>query len=125
MKLHRLLILSGLLIGSAPAVSFADCRPACTGTDVCRITAQGPPSVYACMAPPAKKELRKPGVVAQPGGGATVGGGSGIGATARSTGPTAEPRAPAKSKSEVSIESVTSPRDASSGLPSVRRKQPQ
>ena len=48
MKLSRLIILSGLLIGAAPAVSYAACSPACTGTNVCRITAQGPPTVYQC-----------------------------------------------------------------------------
>jgi hypothetical protein len=80
--------------------------------------------VYACMAPPAKKEIRSPGVIQQPGGGVARGGNA-VGSNARSTGPSAGPRAPAKTKSEVSIESITSPRDAASGLPSGRRKQPQ
>ena len=112
MKLHRLFILSGLLIGAAPAISFAECRPACSGTDVCRITSQGPPTVYACMAPPAKKEFRKPVVAAQPGGGgAAVGGGSGVGATARSSGPTGGPRAPVAHKESIEIASVKSRRE--------------
>ena len=123
MKLHRILILAGLLLGAAPAVSFAECRPACTGTDVCRITAQGPPTVYACMAPPAKKEIRSPGAV-QPRGGVQQGGGV-IGSNARSSGPTVAPRPPTKVKTEVSMESVKAPRDVATGQIKGERKQPQ
>jgi hypothetical protein len=113
MKLHRLLILSGLLIGAAPAVSFAECRPACSGTDVCRITSQGPPTVYACLAPPAKKELRNPGVM-QPGAGAPRGGGA-SGSNARTVGPTVGPRPSAAHKEHIEVASVKSPRDAATG----------
>jgi hypothetical protein len=122
MKLHRLLILSGLLVGAAPAISFAECRPACTGDNVCRITAQGPPTVYTCMAPPAKKAIRSPGVV-QPGGGVAIGGNP-VGSNARTTGPTVGPRPPAAHKETIEVASVKSRRERATKTADAPKQQP-
>lgn len=144
MKLHQILILSGLLLGIAPAVSYAACSPACASGIACRITAQGPPTVYQCassvragrgLAGPATAQS---GVTKQPQAFGTgnqleaVTGQSGatqksIGPNAsasRTTGPKVGGRPPAALKEqEISIESVKSPRDATSGQATGKRRQ--
>jgi hypothetical protein len=113
MKLHRLFILSGLLLGTVPAVSYAGCSPACAEGVSCRITAQGPPTVYACDS--AVRAIRR-GPQAAVGGGQSLGGGSAVGPTARSGGPNSmNPRPPVAHKDTIEIQSVNSPRDAQSG----------
>jgi hypothetical protein len=133
MKLHRLLILSGLLIGTAPSVSYAGCATACTLPEVCRITSQGPPTVYGCGSPNARVvgAARSSGGVltAKQGSGNVMGNGSTPdSSTARTTGPKNSARPPAALKLDQvdsKTSSITSPRDAASGLPSARRNQPQ
>lgn len=133
MKLHRLLILSGLLIGAAPGVSYAGCATACTLPDVCRIKSQGPPTVYGCGSPNARVVggARGPAgtLTAKQSSGNVMGKGPAPdSSTARTTGPKHSASPPAALKLD-QVDSktsrITSPRDAASGLTSVRRNQPQ
>ena len=143
MKKSLTLIVAGLLVSAVSNVSFAGCATACTSPDVCRITLQGPPTVYACGSPNARVigGARNPGgagVVKSPSGGAASSGwvnsvefptvksppggaaSSGTGATAPSAARTVAPK---RNLKHDQVDSVTSPRDSASGLPTVKRQQ--
>ena len=143
MKKSLTLIVAGLLVSAVSNVSFAGCATACTLPDVCRITLQGPPTVYACGSPNARVigGARNPGgagVVKSPSGGAASSGwvnsvefptvksppggaaSSGTGATAPSAARTVAPKRNLKLDQ---VESVTAPRDAASGQATGKRQQ--
>jgi hypothetical protein len=113
MKLKYMMILAGLLVGAAPAMSFAACSPACGAGEVCRITSQGPPTVYQC-----KKETATYG--RSPTGPRAVQGAGGTGGAsmARSAGPNNK-----NAKANVAPKrSIQSPRDVASGQATGRRQ---
>ena len=117
MKLHRLLILSGLLVGAAPGVSYAGCATACVLPEVCRIKSQAP-TVYGCGLPSDRVVggARGPsGALTAKHGSSNVMGKGGIpdNATARTTGPSAGPRAPVAHKETIEVASVKSRRERS------------
>ena len=116
MKLHQLLILSGLLIGAAPSLSFADCRPACGDGFVCSVTKQGPPTVYGCTKEKATYDVRKPGAVKTVGGGAPAGGGVAGGSLRSGTVQRAsDPKLAEATAAQKGAATITSPRDPASG----------
>ena len=129
MKLHRLLILSGLLIGVVPTPSFAECVPACAPGISCRVLSQGPPTVYGC--PTAVRGALGPTgtLTAKQGSGNVMGKGSiPDSSTARTTGPKNSARPPAALKLDQvdsKTSSVKSPRDVATGQIKGERKQPQ
>ena len=112
MKLHRLLILSGLLIGVVPTPSFAECVPACAPGISCRVLTQGPPTVYGC--PTAVRGARGPTgtLTAKQGSGNVMGKGPvPDSSTARTTGPKNSARPPAAHKETIETDSVKSRRE--------------
>lgn len=118
MKLHRLLILSGLLLTVAPAASFAACSPACAEGVACRITSQGPPTVYQCAS--GIRAGRAPtGPLATKSGVAQTGSAPN-GPAALTTGPKNTPNT--NSITYQKIESVKSPRDVASGQATGKRE---
>jgi hypothetical protein len=124
MKLKYVMILAGLLIGAAPAISFAACSPACATGEVCRITSQGPPTVYQC-----KKETATYG--RSPTGPRTVQGAGGAagGSMARSADPNSNPGVAPKAgdgKAKPISSQCSSGREGSiECVRSAKRKQPQ
>ncbi len=116
MRLHRLLILSGLLFGVAPAVSFAECKPACGDGYVCSVTKQGPPTVYGCTKEKASYDVRAPGGVKAVGGGGSIAGAGG-GGSLRSGTATApnNPKLGDHAVGKKGPATITSPRDPASG----------
>ena len=48
MKKSLSLTLAGLLVGAAPTLSWADCKPSCGSGYVCSVLSQGPPPVFGC-----------------------------------------------------------------------------
>ena len=120
MKKSLTLIVAGLLVSAVSNVSFAGCAASCVN---CRYEAAG--NYFYCGDAAVKGVRPRVAASAQPSGG-NVKSGSPVSTNARTSDPTVEPRAPAKSKSEVSIETlgVTSPRDSASGLPAAKRQHP-
>lgn len=125
MKLSRLFILSGLLIAVVPTLSFAECVPGCAAGVSCRITAQGPPTVYQCD--PAVRGVRSPSgaLTAKQGSGNVAGKGSTPDSSnARSTGPTVGPRPPVAHKESIEIASVKSRRERAAKATDTPKQQP-
>ena len=112
MKLHRLLILSGLLLTVAPAASFAACSPACAEGVSCRITAQGPPTVYQCDT--AFRAVRG-GPRASVGGVAVKGGTSGDSLRSGTVPRASDPKLAEATAAKKGAATITSPRDPASG----------
>ena len=125
MKLHRLLILSGLLIGVVPTPSSAECVPACAPGISCRVLSQGPPTVFGC--PTAVRGARGPtgALTAKQGSGNVAGKGSTPdSSTARTTGPTVGPRPPVAHKESIEIASVKSRRERATKATDTPKQQP-
>ena len=118
MKTGLSLFVAGLLVGTAPNMSFAGCAASCVN---CRYEAAG--NYFYCGDAAVKGVRPRVAASVQPSGG-NVKSGSPVSTNARTSDPTVEPRAPAKSKTEVSIETldVTSPRDSASGLAAAKRQ---
>ena len=142
MKKSLSLIVAGLLVSAVSNVSFAGCATACTSPDVCRITSQGPPTVYGCGSPNARVigGARSPGgagAVKSPSGGAASSGyvnavefptvksspggaaSSGTGASAPSAARTAAPKRNLKTDQ---VDSVKAPRDVATGQATGKRQ---
>lgn len=118
MKLNRMLILAALLLGAAPAVSHAGCSPACASGVSCRITSQGPPTVYACAS--AVRAGRGPAATLATQSGVAQKGSAPSGAAVQTTGPKNVARPKAIEKIEHAA--VKSPRDSASGQATGRRQ---
>ena len=117
MKIYLSVVLTGLLVEAAPSVTFADCSPACTSGNVCRVTTQGPPTVYGCL-PEKAHYVRSPK-------GSTVGGGSSSDFTIK--GPaaaSAKTTAPKRKPTAAQSQAVQSPRDTASGVSSAFADKP-
>ena len=111
MKLHRLLILSGLLMGAAPGIAYAGCAASCVN---CRYEAAG--NYYYCGDSAVKGVRPRVAASAQPGGGVAKGG-SPVGSNARTTGPKNNPNARDAHKDGIEVASIKSRRErATSGV---------
>lgn len=110
MKLNRILVLAGLLIGVAPGVSYAGCAASCVN---CRYEAAG--NYFYCGDAVKGVRPRAVGSVQAAGGGA-VPQGTTAGVTAKSTAPK-QPKCSAQTSlgRENSVECVQSPRDVATG----------
>ncbi len=128
MKLHRLLILSGLLVGAAPGVSYAGCATACVLPEVCRYDSTQNPKNF-CGLPSARVVggARGPSgtLTARQGSGNVIGKGSiPDSSTARTTGPTVGPRAPVAHKESIEVASVKSRRERAAKAADAPKQQP-
>lgn len=120
MKTGLSLIVAGLLVSTVPNVSFAGCATACVLPEVCRTSN----NQFWCGLPSDRVVggARNPGGVgvikSSPGGAVNTGNGANAPSAARAP-------APKKSQAleEVHVDKITSPRDASSGLPAAKRQQ--
>lgn len=124
MKLKIMMILAGLLVGAAPSMSFAACNPACATGEVCRITSQGPPTVYQCKKETATYGRAPTGPRAVQGTGGAAGG-----SMARSAGPKSNPDFTPKAGNgkakPVSSQCSIGREDSIECMRSTGRKQPQ
>jgi hypothetical protein len=107
MKLHRLLILSGLLIGIAPGAAYAGCAASCKN---CRYEAAGN---YFYCGDTAVRGPRQRVVDAQPAAGGASRGGTAAAASSRSANPKLSN--PQASPGAIKRNGITSPRDPASG----------
>ena len=120
MKLHRLLILSGLLMGAAPGIAYAGCAASCVN---CRYEAAG--NYFYCGDSAVKGVRPRVAASAQPGGGVAQKGGSPVGSNARTSGPSVGPRAPVAHKESIEVASVKSRRErATTGVVDKPKQQP-
>jgi len=132
LKLSRFLVLSGLILGAAPTVSFADCSPACSGGDICRYDSTRSPQFY-CAAPKSKSVAGPRAPVGAGSAGAVQKGAPMSGANARTSGPGPKPASQyswgatnsgsmVKQGNTAPKRSIQSPRDVASGQATGRRQ---
>lgn len=118
MKLHRLLILSGLLIGAAPGVSYAGCAASCVN---CRYEAAG--NYYYCGDPAVKGVRPRVAASAQPGESVATRG-SPAASAARTTEPNTSAKPSAAHKETIEVASVQSRRERGAQTPVAPKQRP-